>query len=534
MSTFLILVLVLAALVCMLAGILIGRYYVPDDRMLRRSAKHARSYIRTATLALAGDHDGAFDELREVVIADNIADTEPYFALGALLRARGQWAQAVRVHESLRLRQGLTRKEYLRTTYELGLDYFHAGMPRRAIAAMEQCLSQDSKHEGALRALCRLYEVTGRYADAARCFRELRRIGKGLKEHEEALVHHLLCAAARAAIPDDLDAAKRHLREAQKSEHASEHALVIAAELAMARRDGSEAIAALREALARRPDLAPHLVPMLTSALTAQQDGNLDTAKAAVDILWSVRESIPPSGYLDLAIAELRSLYDGVAALEEYRQAAAAYPDLLAAHVATARLALAENDTGGIRRELDALAGPEGVLSWALAGTWRCGACGHRETSLFWRCSQCESWGTVCRDVGTMVREVAAGAPGPASLHQAQPQALLRSMPQVLPRALPRGGVDLALLGAKHAREDSAPSVRAAAHTAPLAAMPAQGVLARVKSWFRTEPEPAMPPAAAASALSSTSIAPRATAATADEVTDPEPRPRPSTADSSV
>ena len=40
------LVLLLVGLGAMAAGVLIGRYYVPDDRQLRRTARHSRAYMR--------------------------------------------------------------------------------------------------------------------------------------------------------------------------------------------------------------------------------------------------------------------------------------------------------------------------------------------------------------------------------------------------------------------------------------------------------------------------------------------------------
>src|SRR6202008_1431344 len=79
------LVLLLVALGAMAAGVLIGRYYVPDDRQLRRTARHARAYMRAGSHLIARDHDPVVDELRRVV-EENIDDVEPYFALGALFR----------------------------------------------------------------------------------------------------------------------------------------------------------------------------------------------------------------------------------------------------------------------------------------------------------------------------------------------------------------------------------------------------------------------------------------------------------------
>src|SRR5215813_14275435 len=146
------LVLLLVALVALAAGVLIGRYYVPDDRQLRRAARHSRAYMRAVSHLIARDHETVIGELRNVV-EENIEDVEPYFALGALFRSRGEHESAIRVHQALALRERDKRRMRQRAMYELGIDFRAAGMPRRATRALESVLLEEPGHEGALRAL---------------------------------------------------------------------------------------------------------------------------------------------------------------------------------------------------------------------------------------------------------------------------------------------------------------------------------------------------------------------------------------------
>ncbi|MBK7535070.1 MAG: hypothetical protein IPI49_06750 [Myxococcales bacterium] len=97
------LVLALVAVGALAAGLLVGRYYVPDDRQVRRGVRHGRAYLRALSSVLARDAEGAILTLREVV-NENIDDPEPYFALGALFRSRGETERAIRVHQALALR----------------------------------------------------------------------------------------------------------------------------------------------------------------------------------------------------------------------------------------------------------------------------------------------------------------------------------------------------------------------------------------------------------------------------------------------
>src|ERR1051325_1451140 len=168
------LVLLLVALRAMAAGVLIGRYFVPDDRQLRRTARHSRAYMRALSHLIARDHETVVGELRSVV-EENIDDVEPYFALGALFRSRGEHERAIRVHQALALRERDKRKLRQRAMYELGLDFRAAGVPRRATRAMEEVVIQEPGHEGAPRPLAALYEERARFNEAAGIWQRLGR-----------------------------------------------------------------------------------------------------------------------------------------------------------------------------------------------------------------------------------------------------------------------------------------------------------------------------------------------------------------------
>lgn len=289
------LVLLLVGLGAMAAGVLIGRYYVPDDRQLRRTARHSRAYMRALSHLLAREHDSVVSELRSVV-EENVEDVEPYFALGAVFRSRGEHERAIRVHQALALRERERRKLRQRAMYELGLDFRAAGMPRRATRAMEEVLLEEPGHEGALRALAALYEEQTRFNEAADLWQRLgRRRGEGTGRRE----HHLLVAAAQSALGrDDLDSARQLLKAAQKLEE-SAHFFAAAAELAAARNHHQDAKDRLKQALIADPGLAPHLVPGLVAAeegLDAEEPGNRRRVRDEFDDLEL--EAPPPPARL--------------------------------------------------------------------------------------------------------------------------------------------------------------------------------------------------------------------------------------------
>lgn len=465
------LVLLLVGLGALAAGVLIGRYYVPDDRQLRRTARHSRAYMRALSHLIARDHDTVVSELRTVV-EENVDDVEPYFALGAMFRSRGEHERAIRVHQALALRERDRRKLRQRALYELGLDFRAAGMPRRATKAMEEVLLEEPSHEGALRALAALYEEQARFNEAAGLWQ---RLGKRRNEDTTLREHHLLVAAAQAALArDDLDSAKQLLKAAQKHQE-SGHFYAAAAELAAARGNHKGAIERLKQALVAEPALAPHLLPGLiaaeqgissettglskdddladeplpgeapqlpatteTALVPAADAGALPLVPAkkpaasvsdrVLAVLAEVEAQTGPRLEISLIRAQLAPPSDTSSQTALAKELALRFPDALAARVATARLALAGGETDEVKQALEVLVAEKGSLSWALKGRWQCQHCGARPGPFSWRCGQCRRWNTLRMETGVEPPPVAPRERR-AAPRTARPEGLLGAAP---------------------------------------------------------------------------------------------------------
>jgi lipopolysaccharide biosynthesis regulator YciM len=411
------LILAIAGLAILAVGVLIGRYYVPDDRGLKRSARHAEAYMRAIDHLLARNRDAAIDELRAVV-AENVNKIEPYFALAALFRGRGECERAIRVHQAIALRKDSSKADKLRARYQLGLDFRAAGMPRRATRAMEQVVESDPKHLGALRALTGLYEEQGRFAEAAEMWTRLRKIAD---QHSPREAHLYAAAAQRAVEVDNVDAARTAVKTASKLAGDDPHVLAAFAEVEAARGNYDAAAERLRQALVITPQWAIYLVPALLEAERQRLGDAADdqaedalieqAARNTVDALEATLGQTGADPFLLIAIAELRSHFDPEGALGDFRDIAALNPELLPARVAAGRLALSRGEEGEIRDELIALVGPDGALSWALDGAWRCGHCGRRGDDFFWRCGGCRQWGSAVLDLGRAAQDIPIESP---------------------------------------------------------------------------------------------------------------------------
>ena len=103
-----------------------------DLRQMRvENRQSPKAYFRGLNFLLNEQQDQAIDAFIEAVQSD--PDTsELHFALGNLLRRRGEYERAVRVHEHLLSRGDLSQLDRQRAQHALALDYLKAGLLDRA------------------------------------------------------------------------------------------------------------------------------------------------------------------------------------------------------------------------------------------------------------------------------------------------------------------------------------------------------------------------------------------------------------------
>ncbi|MBI5480632.1 MAG: hypothetical protein HY906_17375 [Deltaproteobacteria bacterium] len=393
---------VLVAIGALVLGALLGRYYVPDVRQVKRAARQGKSYARALTYVLGDDHERAATELGKVVEED-VSDVEPYFAIGCLFRVKGEHERAVRVHQAVILRRDADADTKQRARYELGLDFLAAGFRRHAARAFAEILQHDGRHAGALKALWRLHEEDGEPAEALQAYRQMCE-SEGQAPDRSIAAHLLAEVAAAAARAGDLEGARQRLLEADGLDPDNPHVLSTFAQLERARGQAAEAASLWARALRAAPDLAPWTYPRLEEAFF--ETGRSAEVAELLGGLLAVKATIP----LRLCRARLTAARNPEDATRELRELLAEAPALLPAREEIGRLLLHHGTPEAVRAEYEALL--ESLKR--LGRGYRCGECGRAMADLFWRCPGCGAWGTVRLVWGR--REGEGAAPAAAAL----------------------------------------------------------------------------------------------------------------------
>jgi len=155
----LVVLLVLAAL----AGLVFFRSESTKKR--KKETKRYPIYVEGLHWLLRGETEAAAVSLRKA------AEDGPYFMearlrLGELLRGRGAWEQAIRIHNSLRVLPTLPAELTTETAIALARDYQSADQVGQAVIVLRDALSVEPEDSALLEQLMRLLEEAGRWDEA--------------------------------------------------------------------------------------------------------------------------------------------------------------------------------------------------------------------------------------------------------------------------------------------------------------------------------------------------------------------------------
>jgi lipopolysaccharide biosynthesis regulator YciM len=336
------------------------------------------AYAETLRALLRDDLDPAVRALtRAAEINSDRAFT--YLALGQLLRQRGEFGRARRIHESLSVRPGLSADLRLEAQRETARDELLASRPREALARIHPLLEKHRKDPALLSMAEEAHLGVGEWDAALDAGRRLDRVTGRARP---ALRAHLLTEHGRQLVAEgDLPAAKKVLQKAIDACPESAEALTALAEVYLAEAKPKKAI----ETWERVLDLDPRWIAWLTPRLEQAcfEAGQVERLEPLI------RKEIgrrPGEVGLHLLLArhlaKKQRLEDALGAL---KQAVDIAPDSATVRRERVRLLLERGGGADFEAEVDALirALP------ADPPAFRCVTCRATAAVPTWRCAQC-------------------------------------------------------------------------------------------------------------------------------------------------
>ena len=350
--------------------------------LLQESRALPRSYFKGLNFLLNEQPDQAIEAFIEAARVDP-ETIELHFALGNLFRRRGETDRAIRVHQNLIDRDGLSQAQRLQALSELGQDYLKAGLLDRAEEIFIK-LRGTERDEEALKSLLEIYQQEKEWAKAIT-------VAEAMPNHSDHLwqkeIAEFRCEMATTEMLNgNHDRARALLDEALAANRKCVRATLLLGELAAKVGAGDTAI----EHWKRIEQQNPIYLALIAEKLMAThvQLGRMEQGR---ELLRSWLERHPS---LDLLDAVFRVELDTEGAESAYtlvREELRRNPTLLGLDkLLEAQILVAPPER---RADLELIKNLIHNHTRRVA-RYRCDACGFKARQFYWRCPGCGGWET--------------------------------------------------------------------------------------------------------------------------------------------
>lgn len=337
------------------------------------------------TQLASDDPDQAIAALTRVAEIDHTT-VELHLTLGNLFRKRGEIDRALRIHEALLARPGLSDEVQAQVRRELAYDYLRAGVMDHAEAQFEK-LAASGRYVGEALDQIRIIYEQGR--DWTHAITAARRLEGAQGESRRALIAQYECEIADEARREKQDGvALQHVRRALSQDGECVRAHLMLGALLEASADFAAAAQAYLRAFQLDARFLPDVIEPLyrCSLQTNSGEGFLQFLSDAKEISAS---SLP-------YVAEARLLADeGLDPLDRLAEGLEVRPSRA---VLAQFLEVLEKQPGVIAAGLDK---PAASLRQALrrlmesSPKYQCSNCGFSPRQQFWQCPSCKRWGSI-------------------------------------------------------------------------------------------------------------------------------------------
>ena len=350
-----------------------------DSKVSRLST----TYFRGLNYLLNEQPDKAIELFLHIAELDK--DTfETQVALGHLFRRRGEVDRAIRLHQALVQRTGLSDQQKVQALLALGEDYIRSGLLDRAETVFSDLVALDMRAPLALRHLIHIYQAE---RDWDKAIENARRYEAATDEPMGKLIAQFECELAdRHRASGDEQAARAAVARAYQADANSVRAGMLEGRIEVEAGNDAGAIRAFERVARNDADYLPEVLPGLLSSY--ERVGDAPGARAFLAEMCEHYRGIAPV----LAMTSLIEADEGVSAARAYLALQLKDRPSVRGEAALIDLTLAEGvDPLATLHDLKHITDQLLVRN----PSYRCTRCGFGARSHHWQCPSCKEWGTV-------------------------------------------------------------------------------------------------------------------------------------------
>jgi lipopolysaccharide biosynthesis regulator YciM len=349
-----------------------------------RVSELSSDYFRGLNYLLNEEQDKAIEVFLK--LAEYNRDTvETHLALGNLFRRRGEVDRAIRLHQHLVSRPGLTEAMKTVALLELGEDYMRAGLLDRAEALFSDLVAMNAHAPSALRHLVAIYQHE---RDWHKAIDHARRLEVMTGDDESPMIAQFYCELAEQARQHGaLAEARDYLRQAFECQDDCVRAFMLTGRLHAEAGEHAEAVAAYEAAVGADIAFVPEILPPLLNSYA--RTGQMERAEHFLRDILARYHGISPV----LALTKLYHQRDGERAGIEFLTSQLRQRPSVRGLMALIDATM-DKIEGEARENFLILRDLTRKLLEGQA-MYRCSRCGFGAKAHHWQCPSCKGWSTI-------------------------------------------------------------------------------------------------------------------------------------------
>jgi lipopolysaccharide assembly protein B len=365
------------------AGWLLGRRG-SEIKSGNQVSRLSNTYFRGLNYLLNEQQDKAIEIFLQIAEVDK--DTvETQFALGHLFRRRGEVDRAIRMHQSLVTKHGLSEEQKTRAVLALGEDYMRAGLLDRAETLLNDLVEMGVFKPQALRHLISITQAERDWYKAIEYARKYEEMGG--ESMSKTIAHYYCELADQARSKNEIKEARKLISQAYDADNQSVRAGMIEAQIELSQNDDAAAIRSFERVVRHDHEYLPEVLPQLLACYDRKQENT-----RAKSFLLEMTEHYAGVSPL-LALAELIQKEEGTSAAYAFLSKQLQQRPSVRGKAALIDLSLQDPQVD----KQEALRTIKTVTDLLVVHTpgYRCQRCGFSARAHHWQCPSCKNWGTV-------------------------------------------------------------------------------------------------------------------------------------------
>ncbi len=163
------------------------------------SNKFSGHYYKGLNFLLADEKDKAVDTL--IKLMDETHDSlDTQIAMGKLFRHKGELDRAIRLHQEIVVKEGLSLSEKSQALNELAIDYVQAGFLERAEESFLHLLNEYDYNDNAVYQLLSIYQTTREWQRGIDLYTNFASQHQACSEKNHQVIGHFYCELVKDTI----------------------------------------------------------------------------------------------------------------------------------------------------------------------------------------------------------------------------------------------------------------------------------------------------------------------------------------------